>query len=111
MRAVKGAALWVAREPAIVAGLSLTPVAHGAWLTGLLVASEQRGRQVARRLLVAAVASVDGPIWLFCHPDLQRFYEAVGFVPNPGLPIELEQRLVRYRQNKFLIAMGIKTAD
>lgn len=106
MRAGNGALLWVARAPAIVAGLSLTPVAHGHWLTGLLVADACRGQQLARGLVEAAMAGVEGPVWLFCHPDLQGFYQKLGFRVDPALPVALAERLIRYRQSKFLIAMG-----
>jgi GNAT superfamily N-acetyltransferase len=105
MRAAQGATLWVAREHDIIAGLSLTPVAEGAWLTGLLVAEACRRQQVARRLLQAALATVEGPVWLFCHPDLQGFYEKVGFRVDPLLPPALAERLQRYRLSKFLLAM------
>ncbi|WP_213876757.1 GNAT family N-acetyltransferase [Pseudomonas sp. dw_358] len=107
MRAANGATLWVARDVSIIAGLSLTPVSHGVWLTGLLVADECRGQHVARRLVQAAVASVEGHVWLFCHPDLQVFYENLGFHIDPVLPISLAERLIRYRQSKFLLAMGL----
>jgi len=106
MRTSQGATLWVARDAdAIIAGLNLTPIEQGAWLTGLLVASEQRGRQVARRLVDTAASSIEGPLWLFCHPDLQVFYQALGWTVDPLLPTTLEERLHRYRQNKFLLAM------
>lgn len=105
MRAAQGATLWVARETAIIAALSMTPVAEGAWLTGLLVAEACRGQQVARRLLQAASATVPGPVWLFCHPDLQGFYEKLGFSADPLLPAALAERLQRYRLSKFLLAM------
>lgn len=107
MRAANGAVLWVARQGSIIAGLSLTPMAHGAWLTGLLVADECRGQQIARRLVGTALADVEGPVWLFCHPDLQEFYEKLGFGIDPVLPVALAERLTRYRQSKFLLAMGM----
>lgn len=105
MRAAQGATLWVARGPEIVAGLNMTPVAEGVWLTGLLVSERQRGRQIARRLVQAAVAQARGPVWLFCHPDLQGFYEKLGFAADPSLPAALAERLQRYRLSKFLLAM------
>ncbi|WPP01115.1 GNAT family N-acetyltransferase [Pseudomonas sp. HR96] len=106
MRAGNGATLWVARAPAIVAGLSLTPIADGHWLTGLLVAQAQRGQGLARGLVGAARLSVHGPVWLFCHPDLQGFYEKLGFTPDPPLPVPLAERLRGYQQSKFLLAMA-----
>lgn len=105
MRAAQGATLWVARGPAIVAALNLSPVAQGAWLTGLLVAEACRGRQIARQLVRAAVTQTQGPVWLFCHPDLQGFYEKLGFIADPALPGALAERLQRYRLSKFLMAM------
>lgn len=105
MRAAGGAIWWVAKAPAIVAGLSLTPVADGHWLTGLLVAEGHRGQGLARGLIEAASGSRSGPVWLFCHPDLQAFYEKLDFAANPPLPVPLAERLMRYQQSKFLIAM------
>jgi GNAT superfamily N-acetyltransferase len=106
MRASHEAQLWVARAPQIIAALNLTTVEHGAWLTGLLVATPMRGQQWARRLVETAVAATPGPVWLFCHPDLQGFYEKLGFVDTPALPVALAERLRRYQQTKFLVAMG-----
>lgn len=105
MRAARGATLWVARGPSIVAGLNLSPMAEGNWLTGLLVAEEWRGQQVARRLMQAAVTAAQSPVWLFCHPDLRGFYEKLGFIADPLLPTALAERLQRYRLSKFLLAM------
>lgn len=105
MRAAQGARLWVARGPQIVAALNMTPVAGGAWLTGLLVSEPLRGRQIARRLVQAAVAQAPGPVWLFCHPDLEGFYQKLGFAADPPLPVTLAERLQRYRLSKFLLAM------
>ena len=56
MRAAADGQLWVARAQAIIAGLSLTPVAQGHWLTGLLVDPQWRGRGVAGQLIDAALA-------------------------------------------------------
>lgn len=74
MRATGDAALWVARGPGIIAGLSLSSVGEGFWLTGLFVDPQRRSQGVAARLVEAALAQADGPTWLFCHPDLVPFY-------------------------------------
>jgi GNAT superfamily N-acetyltransferase len=108
MRAASGGQLWVAKHVEIVAGLSLTPVAQGHWLTGLFVDPACRGQRIATQLVERAVAHIDGSVWLFCHPDLQTFYEGVGFSIDPQLPRSLTDRLARYARSKPMIAMGIE---
>lgn len=88
MRAAGDAELWVARAPGIVAGLSLSAVGEGVWLTGLFVDPQQRGQGVAGQLIEAALEQAKGPTWLFCHPDLVPFYERLvstwpGNSPKP----------------------------
>ncbi|PAA15195.1 GNAT family N-acetyltransferase [Pseudomonas fragi] len=107
MKAVRDAQLWVARQEEIVAGLCLRPIAHGHWLTGLFVAPGLRGQGIARALVSQAVAACDGPVWLFCDPQLQNFYEKLGFSLDVELPHALHERLVRYQRNKAMIAMGL----
>ena len=108
MKASKDAQLWVAREQEVVAALCLRPAAHGYWLTGLFVAPDVRGRGIARSLVDAAVSSTEGaPVWLFCDPELQSFYEGIGFCMAEDLPHVLFERLIRYQRNKAMIAMGI----
>ncbi|EIK98270.1 hypothetical protein PMM47T1_03364 [Pseudomonas sp. M47T1] len=106
MRGDKTAQAWVAREGDIVAALNLAPVVGGQWLTGLLVAQDQRGRGVARALIEQATASVEGTVWLFCDPELAAFYQRLGFREHYDLPQSLAERLVRYQRNKALIAMA-----
>ncbi|CAM5456858.1 GNAT family N-acetyltransferase [Pseudomonas fragi] len=107
MKAVRDAQLWVARQEEIIAGLCLRPMAHGYWLTGLFVAPGLRGQGVAGALVSQAVAASDGPVWLFCDPQLQDFYEKLGFSLDVELPHALHERLVRYQRNKAMIAMGL----
>lgn len=108
MKASKDAQLWVAREQEIVAALCLRSAANGYWLTGLFVAPDVRGRGIARSLVDAAVSSTEGaPVWLFCDPELQDFYEGIGFGMADDLPQVLFERLIRYQRNKAMIAMGI----
>jgi len=106
MRAASDGELWVARSDAIIAGLSLSPVADGHWLTGLLVAPQWRNQGVAAQLVEAALAQADGCTWLFCHPDLAHFYRRLGFTPACSLPEALASRLVRYQRSKSLMAMA-----
>ncbi|KAF1025667.1 MAG: hypothetical protein GAK37_02826 [Pseudomonas sp.] len=108
MKALKGARLWVAREGEIIAGLNLSPVVGGQWLTGLFVAQAYRKQGVAGRLIREAVASVEGTVWLLCHPDLEGFYQRLGFTQDTRLPQSLAERLVRYKRNKPMIAMGLE---
>ncbi|SDS78171.1 Acetyltransferase (GNAT) domain-containing protein [Pseudomonas asplenii] len=110
MRASGEGQLWVARDGGIIAGLSLTAVMEGFWLTGLFVEPRWRGRGVAGELIANALATVAGPTWLFCHPDLRGFYEKLGFSHATRLPQALADRLVRYSRNKSLIALGISSA-
>lgn len=106
MKALKGGQLWVAKHTEIVAGLCLTPVVGGQWLTGLFVDPALRGQGLAARLIGAAVAPAQGHVWLLCHPDLEGFYQRLGFTQDTPLPQSLAERLVRYKRNKPMIAMG-----
>lgn len=108
MRAASEGQLWVAKQGEIIAGLCLRPVAQGHWLTGLFVDPGCRGQRIATQLVERAVAHTNGPVWLFCQPDLQTFYEGVGFSIDPQLPRSLTDRLARYTRTKPLIAMGIE---
>ncbi|MGE8413117.1 MAG: GNAT family N-acetyltransferase [Pseudomonas sp.] len=106
MRASGDGLLWVVRDSEIVAGMSLTPVARGYWLTGLYVAPKLRGQGLARRLLEDARHELEGPVWLFCHPELVTLYRHLGFAADPQLPQPLVERLARYQRSKPLLAMG-----
>lgn len=105
MRAASDGRLWVARADGIVAGLSLTAVANGHWLTGLFVAPPLRNQRVAARLVEAALADTCGPVWLFCHPDLTTFYQPLHFTEADALPDALAARLARYQRSKRLVAL------
>ncbi|MHC6226780.1 GNAT family N-acetyltransferase [Pseudomonas sp. X10] len=106
MRASADGQRWVARTTGIVGGLSLSEVPGGQWLTGLFVAPPWRGRQVASQLVEAALADTHGHVWLFCHPDLQAFYQRLGFTPACVLPPLLDERLARYQRSKTLVALA-----
>jgi GNAT superfamily N-acetyltransferase len=108
MKALKGGRLWVARDGEIVAGLCLTPVVGGQWLTGVFVDPAYRGQGLAARLIGAALADVQGTLWLLCHPDLEGLYQRMGFSQDTLLPQSLSERLVRYKRNKPMIAMGLE---
>lgn len=105
MRTSSGAALWVARQGEIVAVLNLRPVLGGQWLTGLLVAPEQRGKGLATQLMAHALHQADSPTWLFCHPELASLYQRSGFSETIELPASLEEKLLRYQRTKLLITM------
>ena len=107
MKALKGGRLWVVRDGEIVAGLCLSPVVGGQWLTGVFVAPTYRGQGLAARLVEEAVAGIEGTVWLLCHPDLERLYQRMGFSQDTVLPQSLSERLVRYKRNKPMIAMGL----
>ncbi|OOV94883.1 MULTISPECIES: GNAT family N-acetyltransferase [Pseudomonas] len=111
MKALKGGRLWVVRDGEIVAGLCLSPVVGGQWLTGVFVAPTHRGQGLAARLIGEAVASIEGTVWLLCHPDLERLYQGMGFSQDTVLPQSLSERLVRYKRNKPMIAMGLNALD
>lgn len=106
MRISQPAEAWVIRDPAIIAGLCLTNISDGYWLTGLFVAPEHRQRDLAKSLLkhIQTVYSKTS-IWLFCHPELVRFYQQADFQLTEQLPESLKIRLVRYQQHKKLVAM------
>ncbi|WP_241663907.1 GNAT family N-acetyltransferase [Stutzerimonas nosocomialis] len=105
MRTPAQASLWVARAPQIIAGLCLSPVEGGCWLTGLLVAGTHRRAGIASALLSRAAESVDGNLWLFCHPNLEGFYARRGFAPCMQLPGPLADRYRRYSRHKPLVAL------
>lgn len=105
MRGKGEATLWVAKDDEIVGALNLTPIADGHWLTGVFVAPSRRRAGVAGRMINAALGEVEGPVWLFCDPELSGFYQRLGFVATEQLPPELAARLTRYRQTKTLIAL------
>jgi GNAT superfamily N-acetyltransferase len=108
MKALKGGRLWVARDGEIVAGLCLSPVIGGQWLTGVFVAPAYRRQGLAARLIFQAIADVQGTVWLLCHPDLESLYQRIGFTQETILPQSLSERLVRYKRNKPMIAMGLE---
>lgn len=105
MRAPADASYWVAGYPDIVAGLCLADVADGKWLTGLLVAPDQRGRGLASCLVSRALIACEGAVWLFCEPKIMRFYQQLGFSFAQTLPAPLASRLERYNRRKTLMAM------
>lgn len=109
MKAVRDAQLWVARRDEIVAALCLRPVSGGHWLTGLFVVPAYRAQGIAGRLIAEAVKGMEGPVWLFCHPDLRGFYERRGFSFEPELPYAMAERLSRYARSKPMIAMGLES--
>ncbi|WP_205343079.1 GNAT family N-acetyltransferase [Denitrificimonas caeni] len=107
MRMTQQADAWVVRAPSIIAGVCLSPIADGYWLTSLLTAPEHRQQGVASFLIRhLQVAYQHSPIWLFCHPDLRGFYGSLGFRQTQDLPESLSGRLARYQQHKSLIAMA-----
>nr|WP_285863701.1 GNAT family N-acetyltransferase [Pseudomonas sp. BGr12]MDL2422405.1 GNAT family N-acetyltransferase [Pseudomonas sp. BGr12] len=105
MRATANGQCWVARDQGIVAALCLSPVGEGHWLTGLWVEQAYRQQGIAGRLIDQAIGSIEGPVWLFCHPDLSTFYQRQGFAQCMELPAPLAERLARYQRSKPLLAM------
>lgn len=105
MRAGRQGQPWVARHDEIVASLCLTPIAQGHWLTGLFVAPSARRQAIASTLVRQALAQAEGPVWLFCHPELTALYQPLGFQPCPRLPEALGDRLTRYSRSKTLVAL------
>jgi N-acetylglutamate synthase-like GNAT family acetyltransferase len=111
MKAVRDAQLWVARREEIIGALCLRPVADGHWLTGLFVDPACREQGIAAALIAEALKDLEGPVWLFCHPDLRGFYERRGFTFDPPLPYSMAERLSRYARSKPMIAMGLKPLE
>lgn len=105
MRSVGNARWWVARDSEIIAGANFMPISGGHWLTGLHVAIAHRNKGYGRGLLNGAQASLGGPVWLFCAPELHDYYRRAGFEEAVTLPSELAQRLERYRASKDLLAL------
>jgi len=110
MKAVRDAQLWVARREEIIGALCLRPVADGHWLTGLFVDPACREQGIAAALIAEALKDLEGPVWLFCHPDLRGFYERRGFTFDPPLPYSMAERLSRYARSKPMIAMGLEAS-
>ncbi len=106
MRSQAGDQIWVAEHAGdIVAALSMRAVTGGQWLTGLFVAPALRRQGVAAALLDHVLAEHPEAVWLFCHPDLQGFYQWRGFAPGQPLPAELAERLARYQRSKSLVSL------
>lgn len=105
MRVPGGAHCWVAGATEIMAALCLTSVENGHWLTGLLVAPEQRKKGLGARLVTKAMSESTGPVWLFCVPELIPFYQRLGFSESTLLPESLASRLLRYNRNRTLTAL------
>ncbi|MFI8479538.1 GNAT family N-acetyltransferase [Pseudomonas sp. NPDC078700] len=106
MKAAAEDQVWALEQSHIIAALCLRPVAHGHWLTSLFVAPEHRLKGHARQLIHAVVSDCCQPVWLFCHPSLSDFYQALGFSPETQLPEPLNERLKRYQRNKPLVALS-----
>lgn len=98
--------VWIAEHHGIIAALCLQPMAHGQWLTSLLVDTAHRQQGVASALIEHALQAVDTPVWLFCHPDLQPFYQRLGFESCDRPPEPLAERLRRYQMKKTLNVMA-----
>ncbi|MBA1278663.1 MULTISPECIES: GNAT family N-acetyltransferase [Pseudomonadaceae] len=105
MRVPAGAHCWVVGHTDIVAGLCLSGIADGHWLTGLLVAPSQRNQGLATRLVTRALAANHGPVWLFCELKVIAFYRQLNFTEATVLPEVLASRLQRYNRNKKLVAL------
>lgn len=105
MRVPGGARCWVAGTSEIMAALCLSSVENGHWLTGLLVAPQQRKKGLGARLVAKALSESTGPVWLFCAPQLIPFYRQLGFSEITQLPESLASRLQRYNRNRTLAAL------
>lgn len=105
MRAANKGQAWIAQQQELVGALCLTAVNDGQWLTGLFVAPQWRGQGVAGRLIEAALTGTQGPVWLFCHPDLLSLYQPLGFAEAKRLPAALGERFMRYSRSKALLAL------
>lgn len=106
MRAKNSDQVWVAEGKTIIAALCLHNVAHGYWLTGLLVDTTKRRQGVAWQLIETALADCTSTVWLFCDPALSDFYLRLGFIPCSDLPRPLAERLARYQRRKHLLAFS-----
>lgn len=106
MKITQNSEAWVVRTPAIVAGVCLSPITGGYWLTSLYTAPQYRRLGVASLLIKHLQTTYhESPIWLFCHPNLKNFYHSLNFKETQHLPSFLSQRLTRYQQHKSLLAM------
>lgn len=106
MRAKGCDQLWVTEDKTIIAALCLHNIAHGYWLTGLLVDATKRRQGLARQLIETALAHCSSTVWLFCDPALSDFYLRLGFSLCRDLPQPLAERLARYQRSKNLCAFS-----
>lgn len=99
--------IWTAGAPEILACTCLQAVSGsgGHWLTSLFVDPDFRHRGFAGCLLEHVRSRVEGPIWLFCRPELSSLYQRHGYQPSSELPQSLSAKLARYQREKTLIAM------
>ncbi|MFO7703744.1 MAG: GNAT family N-acetyltransferase [Halopseudomonas sp.] len=99
--------VWVLGAPAITACVCTQAVVsrEGHWLTSLFVDPALRKRGLAGQLLDQVRLVVDGPIWLFCRPELSRVYHRHGYYTAKQMPESLTSKLQRYRREKQLIAL------
>ncbi len=97
--------IWTLNTDRMLAALCLQAVAQGHWLTSLFVDPGYRRAGLASTLLDAACTSVEGPVWLFCQPQLEPLYRQQGFTRSTCLPESLAGKLQRYRRSKDLMAM------
>lgn len=99
--------VWIAGAPNIAACTCVQPVpgSEGHWLTSLFVDPALRCCGLAGRLLDHVRSNVEGPIWLFCRPELGGLYQRHGYQIAADLPQSLATKLSRYQHDKQLIAM------
>lgn len=107
MRVKAASQVWIARNPQLCAGLCLHQLAEGLWLTGLWVDQQQRQQGIASQLVQCCLSQQQQSVWLFCQPELEHFYQRLGFEACQQLPQPLQQRLSRYQRSKpSLIALA-----
>lgn len=84
----------------LVGAVRLLPQPSGHfWLRNLLVASDHRGRGLAKALLAGVLSSLgDRGCYCFALPHLEAFYQEAGFQGNPAhCPMDIRAKYQQYR--------------
>jgi N-acetylglutamate synthase-like GNAT family acetyltransferase len=74
--------VFIARAGKVVGTLRLKEVApHAVVIDKMVVAEARRGEGIGSQLMQAAMNAKGGKLYLYCHEDVQGFYEKFGFEP------------------------------
>ncbi|BBN82460.1 hypothetical protein PA25_24450 [Pseudoalteromonas sp. A25] len=96
---------WVVKDSEIVAACRVQNIQGILLLSSVLVASEHRGRGIARMLLTQVIAQQTCTVYTFAYRHLSSFYQQLGFY-ECVLPMQLQPYFDSYvAQKRDLVAM------